>query len=310
MDSEDHSIFKKFSGVTISSSIDPVSLGSIFLYELPRHDKEFSARFKFAKPSHLLGRSQSHVFIESVVSAKDEIKALEIANSRFNSIDLLTCFFLGDRCLNFSFGILRFHFNLKHNALISHEGGLSLEEEGELTTGDLIDVSKLLCDDSFGDNKSKRSRLIECVLSPKSLMEKRIKNAIEWLGEAYVDSNRSSSYLKSIIGLESLLKMDEKGVINSSIMSSIAEFCAYLQGRSMDDCLIIEQKVKELYGERSKIAHTGASSVSLKNLNEAREFVRDIVLSFVKFVDDREIKTIEDLRSNFRNIKYQNFLGC
>jgi hypothetical protein len=148
--------------------------------------------------------------------------------------------------------------------------------------------------------------LLGVVISPKNELEKKISKAVEWTGEAYSDSNRSSAYLKAVIALEALLKMDEKGIITPSIMSSIAEQCAYLNGRSTEECLKIEKKVKTLYGERSKIAHAGSTSVSVKALREARAFVRDTIWNFIHLTEKLNLGSADAFQSILRQRKYQD----
>lgn len=269
-----YKVIKTFYGATIKRSNAPVKFGALVVYELPRHANEIAQDLPWAQHTGFQSEKRERTVIQCLVKARDEVKALELANTAFNAFDLVIAFLLGEEYTECSIGILRMRFAPHQNAIISSDGGIfSGEEKNNNFNGGLevSDLSRFLPD----GRECGLDQLLSIVISPKNELERKISKAVEWIGEAYSDSNRSSAYLKAVIALESLLKMDEKGIINPSIMSSIAEQCAYLNGQSTEECLKIEKKVKSLYGERSKIAHTGSTSVSVKALRETRAFVRD-----------------------------------
>ncbi|AJZ61305.1 hypothetical protein OI25_6113 [Paraburkholderia fungorum] len=301
----DYKVIKSFRGITIKDSDTPVKLGPLVIYELPRHADEITKALPWANHSGISNQSDKRTVIECSVKAKDEIKALELANTAFNTVDLLTAFLLGERYADRSLGILRINFASFQNAIISSPGGIFYEDEKKNLLNDLLDISN---PSKFLPNgrEGMLDHFLDIVISPKSDLEKRISKAVEWTGEAYSDSNRSSAYLKTVIALESLLKMDEKSIITPSIMSSISEQCAYLNGRSTEECLMIETKVKELYGLRSKIAHYGSTSVSAKVLREARTFVRDTIWNFLHLSKALNISKVDAFQSTLRQRKYRD----
>jgi hypothetical protein len=301
----DYKVIKTFYGATIRQSNGPVKFGPLVVYELPRHADKIIPLFRPKEYTIFQRQEPEKTVIECLVKAKDEIKALELANNAFNAFDQLIAFLLGEKYTEYSIGILRMHFAPHQNAIISCDGGVfSGEEENNSFKGalDISDLSRFLANDGEG---ALLDQLLDIVISPASDLEKKISKTVEWVGESYSDINRSSAYLKAVIALEALLKMDEKSIITPSIMSSIAEQCAYLNGQSTEECLNIEKKVKTLYSERSKIAHTGSTSVSIKTLREARAFVRQTILNFIHFAKKFDIKSTDDFQSTLRKRKYQ-----
>ncbi|MCR4470402.1 HEPN domain-containing protein [Burkholderia sp. SCN-KJ] len=301
----DYKVVKSFHGVTINGSDVPVKFGSLVVYELPRHVDEIAKLLPWADHSGIRDEKHKRTVIECSTKARDEVKALELANTVFNAFDLLIAFLLSEKYTDRSLGILRMNFASRQDAIISTRGGIFSGDEARNLPNDLLDISNL---SMFLPNgrEGMLDQFLDIVISPKNDLEKRISKAVEWTGEAYSDSNRSSAYLKTVIALEALLKIDEKGIITPSIMSSIAEQCAYLNGRSIEECLAIERKVKVLYGRRSKIAHTGSTSVSAKDLRETRAFVRDTIWNFIHLAKKLNLSSVDAFQSTLRQRKYRD----
>ncbi|AOK19911.1 hypothetical protein WT26_29210 [Burkholderia cepacia] len=301
----DYKVIKSFYGVTINGSDAPVKFGPLVVYELPRHANEITKLLPWADHSGIRGEKHERTVVECSTKARDEVKALELANIVFNAFDLLIAFLLSEKYTDHSLGILRMNLAPHQDAIISTRGGIFSGDEVRNLSNDLLDISNL---SEFLPNgrEDMLDQFLDIVISPKNDLEKRISTAVEWTGEAYSDSNRSSAYLKTVIALEALLKIDEKGIITPSIMSSIAEQCAYLNGRSIEECLTIERKVKTLYGRRSKIAHTGFTSVSAKDLRETRAFVRDTIWNFLHFAKKLNLSSVDAFQSTLRQRKYRD----
>lgn len=300
----EYKVVKNFYGATLNRSEFPIRFGDLTVYELPRHENELVEQLPFGESSGFRNVNNTRTVIQCVVRCRDPSKALELANNAFNSFEMLMAFLLGEENVHFSKGILRMRFAPYQNATIASEGWISLGDEINNNYNGDFEISTL--QEYLPNNRDfDLDYLIIMVLSPKNELEKKICMAIEWIGEAYSDSNRSSSYLKAVISLEALLKKDEKSVISPSIMSSIAEQCAYLNGRSAEECLNVEKKIKEIYSERSKIAHTGSSSVSLQSLVETRELVRHTILNFTAYAKNFNLESTDAFQKRLRIAKYE-----
>lgn len=299
----DHRVLKVFHGVNINGSDSPVTFENLTMYDLPKHDNYLKSLYDH-DVKHKFNQKHEMIVAECLVKAKDHWKALELSNSTFNKFELLLAFLLNEQHKEFSVGILRMNFSPHQSAIISFEGGvMASDEENKNFVGNL-DISTL--EKYLPDNHTKSyESLLKVVLSPVTVLDKKISSAIEWVGESYMDTNKASSYLKAVIALEALLKLDEKGVITASIMSSIAEQCAFLNGNTADECIAIERKVKRIYAERSKIAHTGTSSVSMARLRSARAFVSITILKLIALKNELALKNPEDFQSFLRKKKYQ-----
>jgi hypothetical protein len=299
-----------FHGVSINEPCPPITLGSVVIYSLPRHNNEIKSLFTI-KPefsvSNFFNRDNpsEKVVVECSVFACDHWKAQEISNVIYNKFELLLTFLLSDRFNEFSFGITRMIFAPNQGAIVSSSSGIFSAEQGRKNFSGNLEISDL---SEFlpKDYEWLFNLLCTIVLSPQTALDRKISSAVEWLGESYTDTSRASSYLKSVISLEALLKIDEIGVVTPSIMSSIAEQCAHLNGNTMPECIAIEKKVKLIYAERSKIAHTGSSSVSVKELRDTRDFVRTTILKFITYKEDMKLNKPEQFQVLIRESKYSS----
>lgn len=297
----DFKVIKTVFGGEILNSSQPIKLGGLTFYEIPRHGEEI--KLPFDDP-YFRKNQPIKTVAEYCALSKDEDKALELADTVFNSFDLLMAFLLAERNFDFSIGILRKRFAPVQQPIVFTDGGLYGKKEKNHNFKPSLDLTKLadFCPDQ---KESTLKSLFDIALSPRTEIEKKISRSIEWLGEAYLDNNHSSALLKIVIALEALFKIDERSVITASIMASMAEQCAYVNGRSAEDCVQIESYVKGIYGLRSSIVHTGSSSVRETILKKALKFTRTTIFNLLFIKLDLEIETMSKLQELIRVGKYK-----
>jgi hypothetical protein len=295
-----HSTLKTLHGVDINSIIDPIKIGPITIYETSRHGDQIVSLFDGCE-HHFNGVGK--VLVEHRSMARDYIKALELANKAFNTLDLLIAFLLDGRNKTHAAGIMHLRFDPFQRAIITSANGYMGDDDESFGFRENIDISDLLSY-STCQSGSLSSALISIVIDPTCEIERKISRAVEWVGEAYIEKNNASAFLKVAVALEVLLKVDEKGVISSSIVSSIAEQCAFLLGEDANDCLKIEGKVKELYGVRSSIVHKGSSSVEDSLLQIFLDLIRQAILKIVELKTLLDLKEIKELQSALKRKKY------
>lgn len=301
----DYSVIKTFHGAIIKEFCGPVKIGTLVIYELPRHQNEFIAQLPDDGFSGSHDIKSKRTIIQCTVESRDPEKALELANAAFNSLETFIAFLLGEQHSTYSIGILRMRFSPYQNTTIRSKHGVFGDEESRKQFKGDLDISTL-SKNLPGKMVVFYDVLARIVLNHNTNLEKRISTAVEWLGESYSDNNISSAYLKTVIALEALLKNDDKSIITPSIMSNIAEQCAYINGESAKECMEIEKKVKSFYAMRSKIAHAGSKSVSMQQLQIARSFVRCTVLKLFCFTQMENISKLSDFYDILREIKYKH----
>lgn len=175
-------------------------------------------------------------------------------------------------------------FYLEFNLLSpGHDASESINEclefmrpEKAKTTYHLVDekVKKSIILD---DNKL----LLDCV-QKRNEIEKRVHQAVSWFGKAVNADVPEDQFLFFAISVESLLVGKESSNSFSSqgsITQKISERSAFLLGDCFEKRIKIEDKVKKIYGVRSKIVHTGAKASKL-DVIRIEEVTRDLIFKF------------------------------
>lgn len=139
----------------------------------------------------------------------------------------------------------------------------------------------------------------------KNEIEKRICNAINWVGMAIAEQNNSIAFTQAIYAIESLLQYETKGeIINKSIVATISESIAFLLGKNYDDRKGIEKRFRELYGIRSKIAHGKSSEITAYQVLEAIDLAKRLVLELLMNPALKDASTMQKIVNYITKLKY------
>ena len=133
------------------------------------------------------------------------------------------------------------------------------------------------------------------IIQENNEIRSRVKRAVAWYSRAVDADSEAEKYVNLAIALESMLVGDEgKGryATTGSITQTISERAAFLLGEDFDRRHKIERKVRELYGLRSMIIHTGIEPTK-EGVGDMEELVRRIIFAFIghdfdKWKDFRE----------------------
>jgi len=154
-----------------------------------------------------------------------------------------------------------------------------------------------------------------------SQFEQQLILAIIWFSEALSIYDHSEKYLpnektdykqdnfiffkfsemttKFFTSLESILTTKEE-----NITESLSERIALILEGDYSKRIKLKKKIKELYGYRSKIIHTGNLFISKKELYELLQITRSVLIKIIELNDEHEFKTMQDLDTYFNKIKY------
>ncbi|MGN1078611.1 MAG: hypothetical protein ACI4TE_00395, partial [Alphaproteobacteria bacterium] len=133
--------------------------------------------------------------------------------------------------------------------------------------------------------------------------EIKLAKAAKWLGKSKFATCIEDSFLYIAIALECLLSYDDKSFIAPSKTNSLAEGLTFLLEDTLDNRLNIYRDIKEMYGKRSSIVHSGSSSVT----NEIKERFFNYVFNGLKKVIELKCNgmlTIDDFRKYIENKKF------
>ena len=163
-------------------------------------------------------------------------------------------------------------------------------------------------DEWFNDEENGHKRLWNLLdfESSRNELEERIMKSIEWVGKAYGEEDEGVAFLEISFAFETLLKSDEKTIINPSIVASLSESYAFINGDNVDERISLESEFKKFYGERSGLVHGGKEKLTNASINPYEMITKTIrnVLINPKFSN---CKNMSELASLFKRMKYSIF---
>ncbi len=136
-------------------------------------------------------------------------------------------------------------------------------------------------------------------------IEDRIMKSIEWVGKAYGEEDERVAFLEIAFAFETLLVYDKKGSIKPSIVASLSEAYAFINGRNMDERILLEDEFKDFYGDRSGLVHGQKNRLDNYKINPYEMITKTIrnLLITKKF---SECKNMEELFKLLKKIKYSS----
>ena len=161
--------------------------------------------------------------------------------------------------------------------------------------------------DYIVDDKNGYSRLIEIIQKDvlDNELEKRISNAINWIGLSIAENNNAIALTQSTLAVESLLQSQISGEpISKSIVASISETVAFLLGDSFDSRKDWEKRFKIIYGLRSKVAHGKSNDISPYQVLEAIEIAKSVVTQILTNPEIKSAKTIQMINNYIEKMRY------
>lgn len=295
----EHRVLREVFGASISNSADPLNISCFTIYDWHRH-KSLITGPHITNDSLVWNESKHGLLAECKVQARDEQKALELADILFTKLESIIRFMIGRRTERFEFGIL----NYAGSRLSKHY----LFNDDHITAGDACigPIEAIPLDDEyFSKPRPEFARLLSLLVSQCNSLERRILRSVEWTAQAIIDPNPASAFIKAATSLEVLFSVTEKGVITPSIMAQISESCAHILGNTPESCVNIEATVKRLYGIRSAIVHSGKDSVPEENLATFIYITRSVAIELLANSSYLAIESIEKLHETLRLKKYQ-----
>jgi hypothetical protein len=290
-------VLRDIYGIALPQNTAPLHIAVFTIYDLKSHLNQITkdipaiSVYKFKKPIGYL--------IECAVEARDEGKAVELADALFHRFELIIRFFIGRRTDRFEVGVLNYVGpKMKDHIVISEKSVI----EGGAWQGALESIP--LADSFFSNPTPPFAKLLQLIAEQSNQFERHIVRCAEWTAQAMSDHNAASAFVKAAIALEVLFSVTEKAVITPSIMSQIAESSAFLLGDSAASALEIEREVKRLYGIRSAIVHSGKDSVASSDLDAFIQICRNLVLVLLSNGKLKDIVSMEKLAEHLRTKKY------
>jgi hypothetical protein len=295
-------VIREIFGVMLTPGTMPLTMGDFqigFGTDMFRSVRERPIVSQTMKPEDF-----EKLYIECSVDARDEDRALEIADVLFHRFELIFRVLIGRRTRYLEVGVLNYvgpqlraSFALVEDGRIFYGSGW----QGALQPVPLNDPYFSLLPAPF-------PRLFELVSQQNNELEKHVVRCAEWTGEAIGDRNAATAFVKGAIALEVMFSASEKGIITPSIMAQIAESCALLLGHDEVHACKVEREVKRLYSIRSSVVHSGKDTVDETDLDSLVRVCGGVITALLSREEFIDIKNMSGLADYFKRRKYSGMI--
>jgi hypothetical protein len=134
----------------------------------------------------------------------------------------------------------------------------------------------------------------------RSSLEDRLLTAIQWAGRAMVEERREESLLLFTVALESLVaNPTEKG----KFTRRFATRGAHLIGKDSASRKLVYERLKEVYGLRSAIVHSGSIRIADADRDTISNFVRTAIFTVLLAKPFCDMTTAEEFDAWFEDKK-------
>ncbi len=293
------SVFREIYGITFETSIDPVSLGDYTIYHSQSHKHIIESKSP-VMPEYIWLNYSPKYLIEWKADVKHDEKAIEIADSYFERFELILLYIIGYPNPDYEVRIFNYQGWNTRNAIVFSDNRLVTSSKIHGASKELRIDNPYFTDENFG------YRYIWQMANMNSLnqFQKRILLAIEWIGQSIMEPLPQSAFLKAAIALEIIFTYNEKTIINASILSQISEATALILGESVEERLKIETEVKNLYGLRSAIVHSGNKDINRSDHLKILDVSRSVLTKLLTSEKLMSIDSVENLYKLLKQIKY------
>lgn len=218
------------------------------------------------------------------------------------SFENVFSYVLGDLSNDKRIGIFNFRGFSTMGKIISSNSGIGFNGKSDVILGLNLDHNYL----SYFNNKELGNDEVWFLITKKdkSEIEKRLLNAIEWVGKAINDRDNSKSLIQFVFAIEGMLQYDEKIFINQSIVSQLADSLAFIITDEKEERKKMSRKFKDIYKKRSSIAHGSNAKIDFEDLEEVFEITKNMIISFLIKSPFKEMKTMESLNTHIINLKF------
>jgi hypothetical protein len=293
-----YKILRDIQGVFFESNIEQCRKEFFTIYYWPK-GKTIIEQTLGVAPETLWLANKHEYLIETEVSARDNEKAIELADQKF---ELFTYF------LHVHMGSLdkKHYISIIQQRFFNYEHIYCFKGKEISNTVSLMDyVKPIPIDNEFFAKRNDFNNMWKLIANHNTQLEKRLTLAISWLGQAYRETSIQNGFLKAAISLEIIFTYSESTIINPSILNQISESIALILGKNAEQRLNIEKEMKELYSVRSAIAHAGKDNVANEKFHLICNYARAVILELTNN-DGYKVSKIGELYEVLKRQKYSN----
>lgn len=293
-------ILREIFGITFASDISHIKFGDFTVYNFQSH-KEPIRKLSNDNLEKIFDNNEPQYLVRYDAKARHFEKAIEIADEFLKRFEATLNFCAGRRSDKIEIGIFNYLGWQNQSAHVFTKDGSvsqSFTSDGPTNEADI--------DDPFFKDPNNGFDKIWKIISKDDIteIESKIILSIDWIGQSTNKRSSTDAFLKAAIALEVLLTYNEKNPITPSITYRLSESSAMILGKTVNDRIIIEKKIKSLYGQRSAIIHAGNHSVNERDIFHMLSYVRAIIMELLTEPNLVKIKTTQALYEYLREVKY------
>lgn len=297
---KNYSVFRDIHGIVMNNNNEPLVLGRYKIYNFQYHKELIEAKVKLNSEFVWLNDNPVYL-IECCVKARHFEKANEIADEQFEKFELILRYIIGIPTTRFEVGILNYQgWKNRRAYIISEDGGYSSSHSNSGP------IESIPLDDQHFRSEEYGYKYAWSLTNGTHLndFQKRVVLAIEWIGQSIAEHSSQSGFLKAAISLEIIFTYQEKSIITPSILNQISEGAALILRENVADRIELESKVKNLYGIRSAIVHSGNKNINKEDHESMLFIARSVIAKLLTLEKLRDISSIENLNRLLKETKY------
>ncbi|PEO24939.1 hypothetical protein COL24_00905 [Bacillus toyonensis] len=305
---KEYEVFYPLYGVKYCKE-EPIQIGPFTIYNLEIHRKHLLKKYPKSdnvfklKYDEVKLKDNQFLLISIVVNTRNHKSANEKGKVKLRKFEDAIRFMVADFWKQYDVGVFNFNSYRWTDGIIvsSDEIGTSTQRTGAISQISLNQRQEVILKSKNGNDR------IWSLFAKSNLndMEQRIMNAIEWAGKALRDEEPARAFIQYMFAFEALLQFQQKGqLVSPSITYQISEFVAFIVNESLEDRLMTEKMIKDLYGKRSAIVHGGSTEVSKEDLLQAFSLLRNLIVILLVHEEFKDVKSIQQLNEWVKKQKY------
>jgi len=295
---QESELFYELYGAT--SELPTIEFGEFIVYNYDLAENIIKEKYPALNLDLFLSNRRSNLLIGIKVKARENAKAVEIANKLCETFENVFSYMIADLKHERTIGILNYRGWRSTNVVICNDNGIGFNGTNHIALPVKIDSSYFV-DESNGHDKI--WKIIS--KSNKTEIEKRLINSIEWIGKAIHEIDLSKSLIQFVFAIEGMLQFNEKVFVTLSIVSQLSESIAFIIADDKDERIQIVKLLKEIYQKRSAISHGGSTIITLEDVYTSLQFSKLMITSFLTTKPFCEMDKMDELNKYLINLKFK-----
>lgn len=297
------SLFDKFLKVEIQESetlyelygaemnIPKLVLGDFTIYNFDSSISELTERYPYLVHQDIyFSHRNSNYLVGIKVKARDNDKAVEIANGLCETFENVFSYMIADLKHQRTVGIFNFRGWRTTSIVVCNQNSMGFQRKNSI----FIPVN--IADPFFTDASQGNDKIWALITkTQKTEIEKRLLNAIEWIGKAVYDIDLSKSLVQFVFAIEGMLQQNEKAIITPSIVSQLSDWLAFIISDELEQRKKISKFFKDIYQKRSAIAHGAVKTIDIQDLAMALQISKLMIVAFLTQKPFCDIRTMDEL---------------